>query len=73
MALNASAAVDLPMPTGGAIPVGTELIGIDLDCSQTGWGFTPVIGWMPSLVNLTIGAKYEFKANMNIENNTKVN
>lgn len=42
-ALKASAAVDLPSPAG-TIPVGTELIGIDLDCDQTGWGFTPVIG-----------------------------
>ena len=47
-ALKASAAVDLPSPAGGTIPVGTELIGIDLDCDQTGWGFTPVIGLMPS-------------------------
>ena len=72
-ALNASAAVDLPLPTGGAIPVGTELIGIDLDCSQTGWGFTPVIGLDAKFGKLTIGAKYEFKANLNIENNTKIN
>ena len=70
-ALNASAAVNLPLPAGGAIPVGTELIGIDLDCSQTGWGFTPVIGLDAKFGKLTIGAKYEFKANLNIENNTK--
>ena len=72
-ALNASAAVNLPLPAGGAIPVGTELIGIDLDCSQTGWGFTPVIGLDAKLGKLNIGAKYEFKANLNIENNTKLN
>ena len=72
-ALNASAAVDLPLPTGGAIRVRTELIGIDLDCSQTGWGFTPVIGLDAKFGKLTIGAKYEFKANLNIENNTKIN
>ena len=72
-ALNASAAVNLPLPAGGAIPVGTELIGIDLDCSQTGWGFTPVIGLDAKFGKLTIGAKYEFKANLNIENNTKLN
>ena len=64
-ALKASAAVDLPSPAGGTIPVGTELIGIDLDCDQTGWGFTPVIGldakWgklNPSM--LSIAASYEF-------------
>ncbi len=72
-ALNASSAVALPSPAGGTIPVGTELIGIDLDCSQTGWGFTPVIGLDAKLGKLNIGAKYEFKANLNIENDTKAN
>lgn len=72
-ALKASAAADLPLPTGGAIPVGTELIGIDLDCSQTGWGFTPVIGLDAKWGKLNIGAKYEFKTNLNIENSTKSN
>lgn len=71
--LNASSATVLPSPAGGTIPVGTELIGIDLDCSQTGWGFTPVIGLDAKLGKLNIGAKYEFKANLNIENNTKAN
>lgn len=72
-ALKASAAVDLPSPAGGTIPVGTELIGIDLDCDQTGWGFTPVIGLDAKWGKLNIGAKYEFKANLNIENSTKAN
>ena len=72
-ALKASSAVELPSPAGGTIPTGTELIGIDLDCSQTGWGFTPVIGLDAKFGKLNIGAKYEFKANLNIENNTKVN
>ena len=72
-ALKASSAVALPSPAGGTIPVGTELIGIDLDCSQTGWGFTPVIGLDAKLGKLNIGAKYEFKANLNIENDTKAN
>ena len=72
-ALNASAATNLPLPTGGTITTGTELIGIDLDCSQTGWGFTPVIGWDAKLGKLNIGAKYEFMTNLNIENSTKEN
>ncbi len=71
--MNASAATDLPLPTGGTITTGTELIGIDLDCSQTGWGFTPVIGLDAKLGKLNIGAKYEFKTNLNIENSTKEN
>ena len=72
-ALKASAAAELPLPVGGTIPAGTELIGIDLDCSQTGWGFTPVIGLDAKLGRLNIGAKYEFKTNLNIENSTKAN
>lgn len=71
-ALKASAAVDLPSPAG-TIPVGTELIGIDLDCDQTGWGFTPVIGLNAKWGKLNIGAKYEFMTNLNIENSTKAN
>ena len=72
-ALKASAAVDLPSPAGGTIPVGTELIGIDLDCDQTGWRFTPVIGLDAKWGKLNIGAKYEFMTNLNIENSTKAN
>ena len=72
-ALKASAAAELPLPVGGTIPAGTELIGIDLDCSQTGWGVTPVIGLDAKLGRLNIGAKYEFKTNLNIENSTKAN
>ena len=72
-ALNASAAINLPLPTGGTIPAGTELIGIDLDCSQTGWGFTPVIGLDAKWGQLNIGAKDEFMTNLNIENSTKAN
>ena len=71
-ALKASAAVDLPSPAG-TIPVGTELIGIDLDCDQTGWGFTQVIGLDAKWGKLNIGAKYEFMTNLNIENSTKAN
>lgn len=72
-ALKASSAVDLPMSPAVTLPAGTELIGIDLDCSQTGWGFTPVIGVDAKWGKLNFGAKYEFKASLNIENNTKMN
>ena len=72
-ALKASAAVDLPSPAGGTIPVGTELIGIDLDCDQTGWVLSQVIGWAAKWGKLNIGAKYEFMTNLNIENSTKAN
>ena len=44
-----------------------------LDCDQTGWGLTPVIGVDAKLGRLNFGAKYEFMTNLNIENNTKEN
>ena len=43
---------------------------IELDCVQTGWGLTPIIGVDAKFGKLNLAAKYEFKANMNIENNT---
>lgn len=49
----------------------TNLLPLALDCDQTGWGLTPVIGVDVKLGKLNIGAKYEFKTNLNIENNTK--
>ncbi len=48
----------------------TNLLPLALDCDQTGWGLTPVIGVDVKLGKLNIGAKYEFKTNLNIENNT---
>lgn len=53
---------------------GTPLMEpLALDCEQTGWGLTPVLGVDLKWGNLNFGAKYEFKTNLNIENNTKKN
>ena len=46
------------------------MIKIELDCDQTGWGLTPIIGVDAKFGKLNLAAKYEFKANMNIENDT---
>lgn len=46
---------------------------IGLDCSQTGWGITPIIGADVKLGKWNVGLKYEFMANLNIENKTKEN
>lgn len=48
-----------------------QLAAIKLDCNQTGWGVTPIIGVDFHWNRLTLGAKYEFKTNLNIENDTK--
>lgn len=47
------------------------LANIVLDCDQTGWGITPILGVNYKWRTLTLAAKYEFKTNLNIENDTK--
>lgn len=51
---------------------GKEIMTMDLDCQQSGWGVTPIIGVNAKLGKLNLAAKYEFKTNLNIENKTKV-
>lgn len=43
----------------------------ELDCTQSGWGITPVIGVNFNWNRLNIGAKYEFNTHLNVENKTK--
>ena len=50
---------------------GADLMNLALDCDQTGWGLTPVLGVDIKYGKFNFGAKYEFKTNLNIENNTK--
>lgn len=49
------------------------LVNLELDCDQTGWGITPIIGVNFRTGPLTLAAKYEFKTNLNLENDTKAN
>lgn len=46
---------------------------LELDCTQTGWGITPILGVDYRVGKLNLGARYEFKTNLNIENDTKEN
>ncbi len=50
---------------------GTELAAIELDCDQTGWGITPILGADVKLGKWNIGLKYEFLTNLNLENKTR--
>ncbi|MDR3340064.1 MAG: aromatic hydrocarbon degradation protein [Candidatus Symbiothrix sp.] len=43
-----------------------------LDCSQTGWGVTPIIGIDFNYNKLNIGLKYELNTHLNVENKTKI-
>lgn len=51
---------------------GAAIAKIALDCDQTGWGFTPIIGADVKLGKWNLGMKYEFMTNVNIENKTKM-
>lgn len=44
----------------------------ELDCDQTGWGVTPIIGVDFKMGKWNVGVKYEFNTNLNVENKTKV-
>lgn len=43
-----------------------------LDCDQTGWGVTPILGMDFKWKKWNIGVKYEFNTKLNVENKTKV-
>lgn len=44
----------------------------ELDCEQTGWGITPIIGLHYTQDRLNVGVKFEFMSKLNIENDTKI-
>lgn len=50
-----------------------ELGDRHLNSKQSGWGVAPIIGVNFTYENLNIGAKYEFKTTLNVENKTKLN
>lgn len=49
---------------------GIALTNLELDCDQSGWGLTPIIGLDAKLGRWNLAAKYEFQTNLNIENKT---
>ena len=52
-------------------PAYKEKLDLSLDSKQNGWGVAPIIGVNFNYKNLNIGAKYEFKTALNVENKTK--
>ncbi len=44
----------------------------NLDCDQTGWGVTPILGLDFKMGKWNVGVKYEFNTHLNVENDTKV-
>lgn len=47
-----------------------ELINVQLDVDQRGWGWNPIIGLNYRWRNLTLAARYEFRTRLNIPNKT---
>jgi len=43
-----------------------------LDCSQTGWGVTPIVSLNYHIKGLNLAAKFEFKSSLNVQNNTDI-
>ncbi len=56
-----------------ALAQGAALLGSDfnLDCAQSGFGITPIIGLDWNLGKLNLAAKYEFRTKINLENDSK--
>lgn len=50
----------------GTLAVATE--DVTLNCDQTGWGFTPIIGLDYKIGKFNFGAKYEFKTKIRLDN-----
>lgn len=67
-------AEQLPEPLKGSMQMlSNATADKDLDCAQTGWGVTPIIGADFKMGKWNIGAKYEFNTKLNIQNKTKIN
>ena len=56
-----------------ALAQGSALLGSDfnLDCAQSGFGITPIIGLDWNLGKLNLAAKYEFRTKINLENDSE--
>lgn len=66
---NISGDVKLPDALGGTVMPGAATFpDLGLDCEQNAVGFQPIIGANLKLGKLNIGAKYEFRAKINLEN-----
>ncbi len=66
---NIAGDVKLPEVAGGIVmPGAAKADDFILDCSQDGFGITPIIGVDVKLGNLNLAAKYEFRTKIDLEN-----
>ena len=54
------------LPTGNA-----NLVNLQLDCTQRGWGFAPIVSANYHKDGLTLAARYEFRTKIATTNDTK--
>ena len=54
-----------------AVPANVDLLDLQLDCIQRGWGFAPIVSFDYHNDNLTISARYEFRTKIATENDTR--
>ena len=54
--------------TNVTMPGAAQSADLVLDCSQSGFGITPIIGMDWNLGKLNLAAKYEFRTKINLEN-----
>lgn len=66
--INAAKYLAIAAKTQG---VANQTADKELECDQTGWGITPIIGVNFKTNKFNFAAKYEFNTNLNIENKTK--
>jgi long-chain fatty acid transport protein len=50
---------------------GADLLNLQLDCLQKGWGFAPIVSLAYHKGPLTVTTRYEFRTKINTENDTK--
>lgn len=65
---NAEAAKQLAGAATQVNTLGVATQDIELNCDQTGWGLTPIIGVDYKMGKLNLAAKYEFKTRMRLHN-----
>ena len=69
---NISGDVKLPAVAGGIVmPGAVPANDFALDCSQNGFGITPIIGVDVNLGKWNLAAKYEFRTKIELENESK--
>ncbi len=65
---------DIPQESKDKLALPTKMAGSGayLESKQSGWGVAPIVGVHFSHEGLNVGAKYEFKNGLNVENKTSV-